>query len=921
MCKYDIMKRLLILTGILFLFGSCTFDALVQDPISTLDGMAVSITDANIHPTGGTVHLMITTDEDWYVYGIPTWLTISKEGASTWLTTSNSGKAGTTKLVLTAKLNTTKTKRACTVYFRTQSGKTRALSVAQDYPYLYLHKEDSHYIPFLWNECETYNTPTKGVRIISNIDWTTQMTNTSNMVSYVLVQDSAKMTTTDVGTLLKEGDLETWRYFAATRNGDTRLDWIKCEPMSGNGSAELSFIPYQYNISEAERKLELRIVPDPKSKLEDIVINFDQPNLLFNVDNNLMEYQAAYFQEQSVTLNSEVPWVLKKAPFWMTVTPMSGDAGETNIKLVPLNPNPSEQQRTGEIVFRAADVADRYITVYQHKYILNTAVPNRDSIENKDSSIREMQIESSGTWELTTPTWITADPMTGDSGTTNVRYFANSQNLETSPRDGNISIKSTMNTLIKEIGVAQKKFNFSVSAEKVKLRNSDTRAFALNIVCSGPWTVETDVDWLDLSQTTGMGNTQITYTADERTDLNDNSERFAKITVTSILNSLEKEIILCQLGNFFEVTLLEEPAFTALAASSKTIRIECSATWNLVEAPGWITIANEDKKGDDNKDISIDASDNTDLKERNGSLVFESDYKGPEKRKTINITQAPYIFAVESDKTTYSFPAITSASDAFEVTVRVSDDFTMDYSTDEFSAIFLGENQESDHIVRRYRFTPSDNTALSVRRASLSFSSRLGGHTKSISTTQAAFEFATSADSFHFTPLETTSRNIDITCSSPWTLQNIPEWAHFSKTSGTGGTTERITLTVDNNTSRTARSATVSLKSNLGHSKNIYVSQEGYVFNVNYSNAVIDATGSTGITASIECTGNWTVSTSELPSWVNATPTQGSGNGNITISLKANTGTEERSCNVYVKSSNHTETIHIRQAAAEKSSK
>lgn len=163
------------------------------------------------------------------------------------------------------------------------------------------------------------------------------------------------------------------------------------------------------------------------------------------------------------------------------------------------------------------------------------------------------------------------------------------------------------------------------------------------------------------------------------------------------------------------------------------------------------------------------------------------------------------------------------------------------------------------------------------------------------------------------------SRSVKITGNDDWTAKSTTSWCTLSSASGAGAAT--LTVRAAKNTSYDSRSATVTIKgTQSGASFDIRITQSGQdipTLDVNRSSLSFSSAAGSD-TFEISGTDSWTV-TSSSTSWCTVSPTSGTGNKKVTVSVKANTDTTSRSATIKVKGadSGKTFTIEITQAAAE----
>ena len=138
------------------------------------------------------------------------------------------------------------------------------------------------------------------------------------------------------------------------------------------------------------------------------------------------------------------------------------------------------------------------------------------------------------------------------------------------------------------------------------------------------------------------------------------------------------------------------------------------------------------------------------------------------------------------------------------------------------------------------------------------------------------------------------------------------DWLSCNPTNGSGNGT--ITINYDANTTTQQRSCIITV-SGSGINRTFTLTQQAataYITLTPVSQTVDAVAGSTDF--SIGSNVSWTVS--ESCDWLSCNPTNGSGNGTITINYDANTTTQQRSCAITVSGSGINRTFTLIQQAA-----
>ena len=176
--------------------------------------------------------------------------------------------------------------------------------------------------------------------------------------------------------------------------------------------------------------------------------------------------------------------------------------------------------------------------------------------------------------------------------------------------------------------------------------------------------------------------------------------------------------------------------------------------------------------------------------------------------------------------------------------------------------------------------TPNPDQTLSVNPSSLNFNSSAGSNT--------------------FT----------ITSNTSWTVKSDQTWCTVNTASGSNNSTVTVNVTENTSTSA-ARNATITV-SNSNSSATILVNQKAASASLSVSTTSInfnESSGSKDVT--IKSNTSWEASSSE--DWLTVSPSQGTGDGILTLTAEANTTTSKRDATVTIKYGNSSTTISVSQ--------
>lgn len=207
--------------------------------------------------------------------------------------------------------------------------------------------------------------------------------------------------------------------------------------------------------------------------------------------------------------------------------------------------------------------------------------------------------------------------------------------------------------------------------------------------------------------------------------------------------------------------------------------------------------------------------------------------------------------------------------------------------------------------------TVAENTTTGLRTTTLTVKS--GELTKSINVSQSAAnpDISIDASSMEFAS-SSGSKSIKITSNTSWMVSCDQAWCSVSPTSGSNDGS--VTVKVGENTSTAERTATITVKSEAGD-QTVKVTQSGVAATLTLDTSSLEFTSGSGSKMfRINSNTSWAISSDK--NWCSVSPTSGSNDGSVTISVEENTSTSERTATITVESATITRTLSVVQSEA-----
>lgn len=345
---------------------------------------------------------------------------------------------------------------------------------------------------------------------------------------------------------------------------------------------------------------------------------------------------------------------------------------------------------------------------------------------------------------------------------------------------------------------------------------------------------------------------------------------------------------------------VSEPGQFGAKGGEQTITVTASAAWAVNKSAGseWLTINPESGKAG-TTNITLSATENTATEARTATIsVWSGDIT-----KKIEVTQAGANHEISIDTNNLEFTA-DEGSKTFKITTNTSWTVASDQT-------WCSVNPTSGKNDGTVTVKVEENTSTSERTATITVKSEVGDQTVKVIQSGAAAVLTLSVSSIDFTS-GNGSQSFMITSNTSWTVSSDQTWCNISPTSGSGDGS--VTVSVDENKETSERTATITVKSDAGN-KTIKVTQNGTEAVLTLSvNSLEFAAGSGSKIFRISSNTSWAISSNQ--NWCSISPTSGSGDGSVTVSVDENSSTSQRNATITVESATITRTLAVTQSGA-----
>lgn len=218
------------------------------------------------------------------------------------------------------------------------------------------------------------------------------------------------------------------------------------------------------------------------------------------------------------------------------------------------------------------------------------ATPTSVTLAASNSSTASISIECNGDWYVASkPDWINVSSTSG-SGNTSVTLTALSDNESTSPRSAELELKSgsaSTSILITQSGKEPE--TIEVNPTSISLVSSANSTAYISIICDGMWSISAKPDWINVSSTSGKGNTSLTITALSANESSKSRIGYLEVRSGSAAASLEIAQV-AGLESGCEIEIIDEVLLTTSVTFSLQFGSQASyfyAGYFPITSAGW----------------------------------------------------------------------------------------------------------------------------------------------------------------------------------------------------------------------------------------------------------------------------------------------------------------------------------------------
>jgi len=496
---------------------------------------------------GGEANTYFFSTEAW---SLRPWDENKDKGLPEWLSfnaTSGSGSTEEQELILTAQENTLPEAR--TAILALTSGQDDLLTgativVSQNGSMPYVHLADG--------AADTYSMPREGgtvtVAIQTNVDPATGLTVTAAIPSWVEFSD------------------------------------IQADHITIGVAANTSTSPRTNTVT-------VRCTNRPESSTS---FTINQAGASFGINEETVQNIPVTGGTLTVNLTSQSAWratVPAECQSWVSVNPASGSAGTSQITIA-VAPNNSNSQRTGYVNIYPEGQPESGLAVELNQGGQQIEASQTSLNFNSGSSNQIIEISSNVNWAVTSkPGWITVTPTDCAAGRVNVELHAAANPSAVSRSADVVFSVSGSQAPALTIHCNQNGKNQDYPDDAILFGwSGGSRTVSIN--AGGTWQTAQSADWINLSATSGSGNSQLTISVGANTG---NDYRQGTVYIYDGASSAPTELTIVQENQY----LIIDNTSGVVGAQGGTIRLDVYSSvgskaeiWTSESnqsAPSWIS--------------------------------------------------------------------------------------------------------------------------------------------------------------------------------------------------------------------------------------------------------------------------------------------------------------------------------------------
>lgn len=623
-----------------------------------------------------------------------------------------------------------------------------------------------------------------------------------------------------------------------------------------------------------------------ETKYDQSIWSPSQTEQYLHLSNNNLTYNASTDLTKTLQVQCvNVPWEFKDIPSWLSLNPISGNADSDVVGTATINTSGSDI-RTSVFSF-VSQISD-------YPYSQNIAVTQQSATPFITPETQNLSVSASGTvcdfridsnidWDVaTTTSWVQVTK-SDDRKYIHIIVDENTSGVERSAR-------------VDLTGKKSESFSIIQSAPKVTYTGSSILDFANNggtktisFTSEVSWSVLSSVEWIQFDKRSGTKGESTLIISVPPTNSENVREGYVYVNIGS---NCFVTIKINQSANVLNVS--SDKYNVSAKGETVKINVESNIEWTC-SSSSWLDVSASNTNG--NGAVTVKVPANTSATSRSGT-VYVKGRTLPSIERKIDITQNAAGVTLDITSLTYS-----NVSASKNVTVTADAPWTAISSSSWIDVIPNSGTEGTSTIA----VNVSPNSTTSKRQGIVDI--KIASQTVAgISVLQEGLSLTASPASLTFSS-NADSKTINVTSNTEWQVTSKPEWVDLSGKSGNGNAS--IGVSVQDNPNTTSRSGIITLGyPGTDLKASVSVSQAGCSFD-DVIKSLYFTTKAETKTTEIKTTGSWTATTAN--EWIHVSPSSGSGDSTLEISVDENNGDNDREGFVSITVGQTTKTITVTQ--------
>lgn len=391
-------------------------------------------------------------------------------------------------------------------------------------------------------------------------------------------------------------------------------------------------------------------------------------------------------------LTSEASWTAETSNSWIQVSPASGKAGESTIKISAVT-NTGVSDRSGYVYIYIGGYIKASIPVTQRGLYLDWDASSLSfSSEEEEKTIR---ITSNTSWSVSVfPSWMSVSPTSG-TGSQDVRIKV-ADNPEITSRTAKITLSQPGLSINSDLYVTQKGKTFQYGSSSIECSDK-AQDIKVKVTTTGKWSAVSNDSWISVSPASTTGSADLIISVEEN---DEDGIRSGSVTLT--IGNTSYSISVIQSGKYFMIDY--GMAMFGSTGAELAVEISTNDSWTaeVENNDPWITLSQSSGTG--NASFVATIADNPSVSSRSTMIVFTSGYG---KSLKIQVNQAARYMTVDRRSVTFFASGGTSED------IQVSTDGKYSITCpDSWLSI-----TEKEHDM--FNVTASENTSKEMRQGTV----------------------------------------------------------------------------------------------------------------------------------------------------------------------------------------------------------